>query len=400
MAFLKRISGLRLRQYRSEQMLKEGINHYMSGDFSRASNMFEKLCEQIDGLPGQEFEVLRKELPMLLMADRGRLTSVAISGGLTGKQFESLKERGDVKSHLLYSAGFCQFSQKPSNCQKAIDLLKRSLNLRQKPKIYAFREVKSDISDLRVDVTDNVFKCESFHFSSFVSKDEIRGEVDEVASFRDAEFFGITYLVLAKALLYGHVDLEKASSCLDAALWYLEKTRHFDLNIILRGVCWFDKGTCNYYQKKFKEAMPFYDQALQVYERAKTFSNFELAVADCLLNRGECRLRLGDQEAATKDLERALDLSIKINQRDNVQRARTLLTNVEHFGGRSTASSRSGHAGLTRGQIIDLGRLLKENPNLASGGKYIAVIQCPKCGMLNPLKLDHCTRCKEPLPKR
>jgi tetratricopeptide (TPR) repeat protein len=357
-----KLPKFRIRDYDSVRMLREGISSHFSRRLDAADTL-ESLAERVDKMSEDEFEVFRKEIPNLVMTNRACISGIVISGGLTSEQHAMIKSRAEVKSHLLYSAGYCRHSIRDYG--KAQSLLMQALNLRPKPKTYNFREVKSDPSNLGVEVTGKQVKLESVHVFPIVSRDQIEGEADEVVSFRDAEFFGTTYLWLAKAFLYGQgqktaEDFTNTEKCLDAAHWYLEKTRHFDLNIILRGVCCYDKGMCSYYQAKFKEAIPCFDQALFIYERAKSFSNLELGIADCLLYRGECKLRLGNQEAAVTDLKKALDLSSRINQRDNVQRALSLLRRGDEIAGKETLLRRRvadlGGGKLTRGQIVDLGK--------------------------------------------
>jgi len=394
MGFFKKLSRLITREYESVRVLKEGIDNYHSRAYaerSKAARIFEDLAKRIDTMSQDEFDAFRKLIPMLVITDRAAISSVIISGGLTSKQHETISSAAEAKSHLLYSAGFCNFAIQ--NYGNAMDLLQKALEIRPKPKLYNFREVKSDIEHWKIHVTENRVRRESVHAPSVVSKDQIEGEADEIVSFRDAEFFGITYLWLAKTLLYSRrrktpEDFKKIMECLDAAGWYLERTRHYDFNLMLRGASWYDKGMCNYYQNRFTDAVSNFNQALPVYERGKSlYKSLELGFADCLLYRGECKLRLGDQKAATLDLEKALELSIALNQRDNIERAQRLL-------GRSTRARR--RSGLTRGQIIDLGMLLKERPDLAPGDKTIAVVECPKCGFLNPLQSPRCLRCGQP----
>jgi len=358
-------------------MLREGINSHLSRRLD-AADILESLAGRVDEMSEDEFEVFRKEIPNLVMTNRACISGVVISGGLTSEQHAMIRSRAEAKSYLLYSAGYCRHSIRDYG--KARSLLMQALNFRQKPKTYNFREVKSDPSSLRVEVTEKQVKLESVHVFPIVKRDQIEGEADEVVSFRDAEFFGTAYLWLAKTFLYGQrqktpEDFTNTEKCLDAAIWYLDKTRHFDLNIILRSVCWYDKGMCSYYQAKFKEAVPCFDQALFIYERARSFSNLELGIADCLLYRGECKLRLGNQEAAVTDLQKALDLSSRINQRDNVQRALSLLRRRDEIAGKETLSRRRvadlGEAKFTRRQIVGLGKGI-----------------CPMCGKnMTPSKI-------------
>lgn len=55
MGFFSRISGLRLRQYESVQMLEEDINSYMAGDFSsaRAAENPGKTLNRMERLVGE-----------------------------------------------------------------------------------------------------------------------------------------------------------------------------------------------------------------------------------------------------------------------------------------------------------------------------------------------------------
>jgi tetratricopeptide (TPR) repeat protein len=361
MSFLKKFSDWRSEKHRSVQMLRSGINDYAGPNIVRknAADTFESLAELVDKLPEKEFGALRKEIPQLVILDRGRLTSIVISGGLTSKQFESIVSRAEVKSHLLYSAGFCRTTQLPADFIRAIQLLETALRVRPKPKTYVLREVQPDIKALSVKVIDKPVNFQSFHVASIVSEGYTNEVADEVTSFRDTEFFGLTYLGLGRALLQSRGDLEKSLKCYDAAIWYLEKTRHFDLNILLRAACWFDKGMCNYYLSRFHEAIECYNLAQPMYESGKSrfpVPGLSLGFADCLLYKGECELRLGMHEEARENLERALETSAAIRQQDNVLRVRRLLRQLGSQEEGKSEPTQTGQAGgtFTKEQMGDL----------------------------------------------
>jgi len=259
MGLWKKLSRTFVR-YDSLELLEAAMNFYMGSydALERASHAFEDLAERVDQFSEKEFEALKKRIPSLMMMDRGRATGVLIGGGLTEKQFESILSRAEVKSQLFYSAGFCRNTQKPPNYAKAAELLRKALSVRPKPRMYTLREVQADIKSLKVDVTDRIVTVESRHLPVFASENQVGSTADEVVSFRDVEFFGLSYLGLAKALVYGKMDLEEGSRACDVAAFYLEKTRHFDLNILVRGSCWFDKAMGNYYSGRWMEALEFY----------------------------------------------------------------------------------------------------------------------------------------------
>jgi len=333
MSFFKKISSA-LSKYDSRQVLRVAVKNYLGSyeALERAAYSFEDLSGIVDQLSEKEFEALRKEIPSLMMVDRSRLASFVIGGGLTAKQFESVRSRAEVRSQLLYSAGFCRNTQKPPNYAKGVELLRAALKVRPKPRMYALREVQPDVEDLSVIVTDRIVTVESRHLPMFVSENQVESTANEVVSFRDAEFFGMAYMGLAKALTYSRVEPEEANHACDVAIYYLEKTRHFDLNILLRGICWFDKGMSNYYVGRVKEALDCYTQAYPFYESVASkipSQGMKLGVADCLLYKGECELLMGMRKEAKVDLELALNLSVEIGQRDNQARAFTFLRQLE-----------------------------------------------------------------------
>ena len=213
---------------------------------------------------------------------------------------------------------------------------------------------------------------------------------------KDSQILAFLYARLGRCLSPSHNKHGMADEAFKICFWFLEKLgSKANLNLIatihsMIGESLFERGDN-------EGAIANFEKANSIWQAI----NNQFGLAKSLIYLGESHLRLGKPEIAYDLLRQALDVSKRLGRQDFIHRIEELLPNApaqrstdSHKG--SKGLSRAPQAPLTRGQIIDLGKLLTEAPELAPGDK-IAVVECPKCGFLNPLKFRNCVRCKEPL---
>jgi tetratricopeptide (TPR) repeat protein len=98
------------------------------------------------------------------------------------------------------------------------------------------------------------------------------------------------------------------------------------------GTVLFDRGVCFFKQKQYENSIGQFEKALRIYsdkDRWPSPTNAELGIADCYLYLGQAEAAAGKSKQARDHLETSLKISTKLDIKDNIQKARAVMQEIE-----------------------------------------------------------------------